>query len=371
MRYERGTAQAIARERHMAHDRLKPALDTELPGCLWLLEVDARGYATPGGDLESLGAAGEGFVWLHLDLADVRARGVIERLRRLPQDARASLVEPLDHQFLETDGVLLFGALLDHERDLGGPTSQTDYMRFICGDNYLVTARRRPLCAVETTWLALSAGQLAPTPLALLELLIEHLCEQLADMTVKLGRTLDIAEDQIIDGRSREARRALGPARRSAVRLARQIGGLNSILARLEKSAAGSEQEELRDAAGRLAQRADALLRDVTSIQDRARLLQEELNALLNLETNDRLYVLTVVTTLLLPATFVTGYFGMNTRQLLFSENDNGTLYATILCVAASALVLFIMRRMGLTRRDNVERGQKKKGSTPDVTESF
>ncbi len=355
----------------MAHDRLKPALETELPGCLWLLRIDALGYATPGGDLESFGASRDGFTWLHLDLADVRTRGVIERLRRLPQDARASLVEPVDHQFLETDGGLLFGALLDHERNLGGPTSQTDFMRFICGENYLVTARRRPLCAVETTWLALSAGQLVPTPLALLEALIEHLCDQLADMIERLGRTLDVAEDKIIDGHSREARRALGPARRSAVRLVRQIGGLNSILLRLEKSAVEPEQEELRDASARLAQRADALLRDITSIQDRARLLQEELNAVLNLETNDRLYVLTVVTTLLLPATFVTGYFGMNTRQLLFSESDNGTLYATILCAAASAFVLFIMRRMGLTRHDDADRPSKKTVPAADATDGF
>ena len=59
--------------------------------------------------------------------------------------------------------------------------------------------------------------------------------------------------------------------------------------------------------------------------------MQDELNAILNLETNDRLYVLTVVTTLLLPATFVTGFFGMNTKGLLFGDNEDGTLYATFL----------------------------------------
>ena len=50
-------------------------------------------------------------------------------------------------------------------------------------------------------------------------------------------------------------------------------------------------------------------------MQDRARLLQDELSAIDSSVTNDRLYILTMVTTLLLPATFVTGFFGMNTKN--------------------------------------------------------
>jgi Mg2+ and Co2+ transporter CorA len=79
-------------------------------------------------------------------------------------------------------------------------------------------------------------------------------------------------------------------------------------------------------------------------------LLQDELSAIDSLVTNDRLYILTMVTTLLLPATFVTGFFGMNTKNLPFTETSDGTAYAAALCVAASLVVLYFMRRLGLTR---------------------
>ena len=72
-------------------------------------------------------------------------------------------------------------------------------------------------------------------------------------------------------------------------------------------------------------------------------------DSILTLETNDRLYLLTIITTLILPATFVTGLFGMNTKQLFFSEDDNGTLYATLLCLLASGLALLILKKFGLT----------------------
>jgi zinc transporter len=37
---------------------------------------------------------------------------------------------------------------------------------------------------------------------------------------------------------------------------------------------------------------------------------------------------LPLVTTLWLPATFVTGFFGMNTKNLPFADNEYGTSYA-------------------------------------------
>jgi Mg2+ and Co2+ transporter CorA len=120
------------------------------------------------------------------------------------------------------------------------------------------------------------------------------------------------------------------------------------MLERLQEAAALSEHEAYLEIATSLGQRADALSRDVANLQDRARMLHDEINAILTTETNDRLYTLTVITALLLPATFVTGYFGMNTKELLFAENENGTIYATLLCVTASLGALFIMWRMGL-----------------------
>ena len=61
--------------------------------------------------------------------------------------------------------------------------------------------------------------------------------------------------------------------------------------------------------------------------------------------TNRNLFVLTVVTTLLLPPAFVTGFFGMNTKGLPFGDSDYGTLYAAILCLLAALLVYLLIRR--------------------------
>jgi hypothetical protein len=63
-------------------DHLKDALHADTPGCLWIIRFNADGRAEPGSaaDIDALGAPRAGFVWLHMDLTDVRARPLIGRI---------------------------------------------------------------------------------------------------------------------------------------------------------------------------------------------------------------------------------------------------------------------------------------------------
>lgn len=358
----------------MTPDRLKEALHAGIPGCLWIIRFDAEGRAEPGSaeDLDTLGKSREGFLWLHMDLTDVRTRPLIGRVAALSDSAREALCDPLDHQYLEYSEGLVSGALLDHERTLAGPASRTDYLRFAIGETFLVTARRRPMSSVEAARGAIGGGTRIESPLALFELMATYLVDELSRMANDVGADFERAEDLIIDGQCRKARPILGAGRRDAVRLSRQVGGLVSTLARLEHiddDPDDPRDNELREVAARMVQHTESLGRDMQALQDRARLLQDELNAILNLETNDRLYVLTVVTTLLLPATFVTGFFGMNLKNLPFSESEEGVVYATAVCVVAAGAILLLMRRWGLTDA-GAEESRSRDGSPPPPADS-
>ncbi len=345
----------------MSFDRLKPAFDA-VPGCAFVLRFDDEGRAAPGDadDIARIGAPGEGFVWLHLDLDDLAVHALLKQLKALNDDARKTLSGRIETQFIEHTGDIVRGAFVDHERDISGRLPQTDYLRFAFGEQFLISARQRPLDAVEITRMALSAGRLASSPLELFETIVGHLCDELGRMIFELAAALDGIEERIVmDGSGLDERATLGPTRRAALRLAREVGGLRSPLRRLEASVSDPEQDELKEAGGRLARRADILAHDLSELQDRARVLQDELSAINSLVTNDRLYVLTMVTTLLLPATFVTGFFGMNTKNLPFTETTDGTAYAAALCVGASLVVLYFMRRLGLTRPRGAVGAQK------------
>ena len=62
--------------------------------------------------------------------------------------------------------------------------------------------------------------------------------------------------------------------------------------------------------------------------------------------TNRRLLTLSILTASLLPPTLVTGFFGMNTKDMPFQNTDGGTWYALLVAFAAGAVTYWALRRM-------------------------
>lgn len=349
----------------MSQHRLKAAFESGIPGCQWIFRFDANGVANAGcaDDLKRIGDAGEGYIWLHLDSIDRRTVQVLNEIGPLTAEAHEVLTGNVNHQYVEHGDHIICGALADHEHDINGPKEDTAFLRFACGRDFVITGRRAPIYSAQMTRRALERGVRAESPIALFELLVTRLCQRSADMMRDLAISIDTIEDRVVvEGRGRDQGAELGRLRRSTVRLARQVNGLQSTLGRLEEASETFEHEDFIGVAASLGQRADALARDIANLQDRARALHDEINAILMLETNDRLYVLTVITAVLLPATLVTGYFGMNTKQLPFAESDNGTIYATMICLAAALGALAIIWRMGLAG----SKGETRRALSPD-----
>jgi zinc transporter len=62
--------------------------------------------------------------------------------------------------------------------------------------------------------------------------------------------------------------------------------------------------------------------------------------------TNRRLFTLSILTACLLPPTLVTGFFGMNTKDLPFQNSDGGTWYALVIALVAGAAAYWLLQRM-------------------------
>ena len=81
------------------------------------------------------------------------------------------------------------------------------------------------------------------------------------------------------------------------------------------------------------------VLRDMQALQERIKLLQEEIAAGVNEDNNRSLYVLTTVTVLALPINILAGLFGMNVGGIPLAEDAQGfwTLVAIVLGFSAIA----------------------------------
>jgi hypothetical protein len=80
-------------------------------------------------------------------------------------------------------------------------------------------------------------------------------------------------------------------------------------------------------------------------LMDRARLLQEEIAGQLGETTNRNLYLLSIVTTAMLPITLVTGIFGMNVGGMPWLQNASGFSYVMVVMVLVVMISLALISR--------------------------
>ena len=269
--------------------------------------------------------------------------------RRCPS-ARAILLGDDDHQMLEPIEGGVAGVFADLLRAFAGNTPELGRLHFALTDSLVVSGRRAALGAIQRTLDALGRGKRLPNVMALLEEIVSHFADAVAHVAAELIDTLDDIEEKLIDDVSGNERLRLGPARRTAVRLHRQLSALRVLFHRWSAPGQPDLPTRLGEAAGRLAQRLDGLDHEIAVIQERARLLQDEIAAKLAAETNRHLFVLTVITAFLLPPTLIGGIFGMNVSDLPFTKEPGGFYWAMALTFGSALFVYLFMRWLRIMR---------------------
>lgn len=322
-------------------------------GIVWAYRFDGEGTPSlvPRDQLPSL-APDTGFIWLHLDLVHTRAQAWVEQQKNLPPAARELLLSRESHQRLDHSANHAWGIAHDLTRDIVDRADTVGALFWVVGERFLLTGRREALQSIRKAIDAVNSGERIGSPAELFEHIIEYLIDDVTDAIVRLSDETDVIEDQILLDKLEDAPGRVGAVRRSAVQLRRQLSGLHLLFRRFAETPSGrSAPENVRACALRLLLRIDTLHQDVQSVQDRARLLQDEIAVGSAHQTNRQLYTLSILTALFLPATFITGLFGINVKGLPWVESDFGAEIVTVACLGASMLTLFLLRKRGVIGR--------------------
>jgi zinc transporter len=149
---------------------------------------------------------------------------------------------------------------------------------------------------------------------------------------------VDAIEDGLLAGHLKQKRSDLGKLRRVLVRLQRLLapdpGPLFRLLRLPPPWIPGQGLEDLRQATEEFT----LVIRDMSELQERIKLLQEEIAAQVGEQTNRSLFTLTVVTVLALPINIVAGLLGMNVGGIPLAEDPGG--FYVIVAIIVSFTVL-------------------------------
>jgi zinc transporter len=293
--------------------------------------------------LDRLGECGESPLWLHFNLADGRARKWLTEQAELPAEALELLLEahPRVRVTLVPGGVAAI--LHDLHHDFHDDPEQFGELRFYVDERRVISARRAPLRSVDRLRRELDAGLSLNSTVAWLERLVRDLTEAFAEVARGLSDRVDELEDEVVSGRGHERRVTLAQMRRLLVRFRRHVNSDRSALGRLRSFHHGAAEElsTLR----RSIEQLDGVAQDVELVHERVRVLQEEVSSLLAEATNRNLYVLSIVTTVLLPATLVTGIWGMNVGGVPWADDSRGFFFTGLVLLGSVLLSLLLLRR--------------------------
>lgn len=293
-----------------------------------------------------LGDGSDAPVWLHFNLSDSRTCRWIEQRDDIPAAAQELLLEPDSRirLLMLPDG---FAAVVgDLHHDYRGDPEDLGVLRVYVDATRIITARSHPLKSTDQLRREMLGGELAfDSPLAVFEHLLECLAETFTQTVSALADDTDDAEEEILAGRFHHYGRSIGKMRRLLARLRRQITANRAALAplsiRLPKRYSDNQRQSLRIAVERF----EAIGQDLELVQERARLVQEELAGRIGEATNRNLFLLSIVTTTLLPITLITGVFGMNVGGLPWVSDRAGFWWVILLMIAAVVVVLVLLRR--------------------------
>ena len=282
------------------------------------------------------------WVWLHFDAANAFARQWIAQCQALPEALRDFLIDFEDRKRIEIVGENIIGVISDVHYRFDFDPDHIATLRFTLDAHCLISTRRKPLSATDQLRKAIREGLPYDSTAALMAGLFRFQADMLGTVAMHLSHEISAIEDQILADRVHDQRRQLGKIRRLAVRMHRHFAPehhtLQRLCRRLPAWVGGADMTALGDTIEEFGE----VVTELDTIQERAKLLQEELAARNAEETNRNLFILSIVTTIFLPITLITGIFGLNVAGLPGLE-DALAFWWVMLGMAAVALIALLL----------------------------
>ncbi|HWA92538.1 MAG TPA: CorA family divalent cation transporter [Rhizomicrobium sp.] len=322
---------------------------TKSPGLLWGLAVRGGAATRMIDDTASaILEAPHDWCWMHFALSDHRARRFIEGFEAAPAEARELLLSGEARPQIHLTRDCAYGVIPDFEKDFEGRSLDEGQVAFWLDGAQLITARHHPMRIVDEVREETQGLPPASGPAGVFVRLNERYAEIAEKRFAVLSRWLDRVEDRVLGDADSPDRGGLGPVRREIARFHREFTSLRAAYQRAITSKGEKGANPIWPHLPDLAQRAEDFGRDAAALSERARLISEEIDTRIAAATNRSLQTLTIISTLLLPPTFVVGAFGMNLPSIPWAAGQGGFWWAVGLCVAVVAGCWATLKRYGI-----------------------
>jgi zinc transporter len=244
---------------------------------------------------------------------------------------------------VELDDGTLVAVVNDVHYDFSFEPSDISTLWLSVSAKLIVTARLQPLRSVDRLRDAVRRGAPISSSVALLVHLMHDQGDVLAHIVREITKRIDTIEDKLLAGRLESKRADLGVSRRLLVRLQRLLAPEPAALFRLLKKPPPWISEADIEDLHQSSEEFNVALSDMAALQERIKLLQEEIAGRVAEANNRSLFVLTVVTVMALPINIIASLLGMNVGGIPLADHSAGFWIVVAVIVSFTAVAAWIV----------------------------
>jgi magnesium transporter len=214
------------------------------------------------------------------------------------------------------------------------------------GRDFLISVRDAT-CVGEEILQRASRADREEKPAKLLYLILDSIVDSYFVSIDHSDDRIDELQDSVLDSPSPLILENLFDQKRKLIELRRVLVNLRDACMSLQRESSSVITPELYPFFRDVYDHALRLLDSVETLRD---LLNNTFDVYLSSvanRTNQVMKVLTVLSTIALPALVISGIYGMNLKGLPFLESDHGTEFVVSAMVISTGLVLWMLKRFG------------------------
>ena len=228
------------------------------------------------------------------------------------------------------------------------PNSKPEDMvsiRLFISPNLIISTRKRNLLSIGELQESLKKGIGPKSSSEFLIDLTYRITSRMEDIIGQIEDRADFLEENIIDSSDVKFRNEILSIRRESIILRRYLFPQKEAMNKIyhDKITWINEYERLE-----LRETNDQLMRhieELDTIRDKVALIQEELSNMLSDQMNKKMYVLSIISAIFLPLTFLTGLLGINIGGIPGAQSDNAFLIFSLMLVAIVSIQYIIFKK--------------------------
>ncbi|MGD2137517.1 MAG: zinc transporter ZntB [Gammaproteobacteria bacterium] len=308
----------------------------------WLLDGRGGGRRLDWEEVAGCKPRDGEWLWLHLNYSTPEVQHWMWENSGLSELTVEALlqVETRPRCVSADEGLMLF--LRGVNLNPGADPEDMVSIRLWVGERRVISLRVRRLLSMDDLRQALERGDGPTSPGEFLVLLVDRLLDRAANVIDETYDEVDELEDSVLVAADHHQREQLAGIRRQAIALRRFLAPQREALNRLyaERTPVLTDEYRLR-----LREDFDRLTRfveDLDAVRERAGVIHESLVSRIAEQTNQRMYILSIIAAIFLPLSFVTGLLGVNVGGIPGADNALGfTIVVGLMVLIAGGLWAF------------------------------